>query len=60
MSIIHAQIGWCKNWLKEKPSHKVHNLVTSIMEEFEEWEIAESLSDGGEKHLQVDKVAKED
>jgi hypothetical protein len=30
------------------------------MEEFEEWEIVESLSDGGEKHLQVDKVAKED
>jgi hypothetical protein len=30
------------------------------MEEFEEWEIVESLSDGSEKHLQGDKVAKED
>jgi hypothetical protein len=38
----------------------VQNLVTDIMEEFKEWEIVESLSDGGEKHLQGDKVAKED
>jgi hypothetical protein len=55
-----AQIGWCKNWFKEKHSHKVQNLVTNIMEEFEEWKRVESLSDGGEKHLQVHKVAKED
>jgi len=38
----------------------VQNLVTNIMEEFEEWKLVESLSDGGEKHLQGDKVAKED
>ncbi len=56
----HAQIGWYKNWFKEKPSHKVQNLLTNTIEEFAEWEIVEFLSDGGEKHLQGDKVAKED
>ncbi len=56
----HAQIGWCTNWFKQKPSHRVQNLETNIMEEFQEWKLVESLSDGGEMHLKGDKVAKED